>query len=168
MSNLTGVTELDIPILRYLDVDTIINILKTKNREITESILNVIRLYKHDDPEYLARLLNWTRKNKNDSFYEYLIELGADVHLAARMERCQEDGCNIKSIYGYLEENPTRCIRHKFCGMIDVVNKRMKRCQEDRCMIIPVYGNPGEIPKYCNKHRLPGMIDVMNKRRERC
>ena len=82
MSNLTGVRELDIPILRYLDVDTIISILKTKNREITESILSVIRLYKQDDQEYLAKLLNWTEENKNDSFSKYLIGLGADIHLA--------------------------------------------------------------------------------------
>ena len=58
MSNLTGLRELDIPILRYLNAEDIINILETKNREITESILSVIRLYKKDDQEYLAKSLN--------------------------------------------------------------------------------------------------------------
>ena len=71
MDKFTGIPDNDVRILRYLDVEQIIPILESKNKNITRLILSVIRLYKKNDPEYLARLLIWANENKNDFFFEY-------------------------------------------------------------------------------------------------
>ena len=81
MNNLTGLAELDIHILKYLDVNTIISILSSKNKYLNRLILDVIRIYKKDDPEYLARLLIWSKYSGNYIFSKYLVDLGADAHL---------------------------------------------------------------------------------------
>ncbi len=81
LTQLTGVAETDLLILKYLDAKQIIPILESNNKNIISLIFDVIRLYKKDDLKYLSKLLIWSNENKNKDFSEYLAEFGADIHL---------------------------------------------------------------------------------------
>ena len=78
--NLTGIPETDIPILRYLDVDQIIPILESKNQYFIGLVLDVIRLYKENDQEYLNELVRWAAENGHYQIFGFLVEKGADIN----------------------------------------------------------------------------------------
>lgn len=76
---------------------------------------------------------------------------------------CLEEGCSIRSLFGFKNKKAEFCRIHALDGMIDVFNKR---CETKGCTNYAFFNYAGQPRKFCKNHIKEGMISVIVKKCE--
>jgi hypothetical protein len=79
--------------------------------------------------------------------------------------KCQFKDCTVKRAYfGFENENPKFCSKHKEDGMIDLIHPKCVKCKDKR----PCFGLEGEKPTHCNDCKEENMINIESPKCIKC